>query len=728
MRWRPAPGLAMACNLLWNLMNRQTVEDKSATSHSAWPWVRWGLLPASALAILTLFYARENWRGKRDWERYQRQLSAQGHAIAWEAYIPPAVPDDLNIFADPNITAWFVGRGGNALSLQITSQRGVFLEQRNTNCLLQVRFVAPNAEVDPRENDLILEYHDHVLSLGGPAPKTFAAPAIFPKIVMDATPLSAAIENLTRQIDLQCTIDPGLKLNRDQNDPPVSIAFEGETGLGALLRILESYDLSLELDPGMRAGKVVKRTGRSCSTTDAQVELAKLIATKISSLTNDPAQPSAAAASAFTTFVRSPPRVTPGRIVIRSEQVPAALEVGKLFSRRVASYFLNPEQMRAELQGTNCFDVRLSPGRYTPAADYLEWSDRLEPQFNALRQALKKPFARMPGDYSNPTTMPVPNFVVIRTVVQCLSERAQCHLILSQPEAALEDLELMHGLCRILEGPPGGKPETLVAAMIDVAVRGLYVGTVEEGLRMNVWREPQLGVLQDRLSNINLLPIVAESFETERASVCGMLEKATYQQFDNLLGRSAPTTVWERLKDPRYTMLAMAPQGWFYQNRRTVALREQHAIEALDCKNGLILPQKAREFEDDMSKSHGLSPYDFLADLVPNAGRAIQTLARNQVLVREAVVVCALERYRLVTGRYPDRADMLKPRFLTSMPGDLFGGASLKYHLGADGRPVVYSIGWNEKDDHGVPGTKEPHGFDLQNGDWVWSFGGSFIK
>ena len=50
-------------------------------------------------------------------------------------------------------------------------------------------------------------------------------------------------------------------------------------------------------------------------------------------------------------------------------------------------------------------------------------------------------------------------------------------------------------LCRLLEG----KPTTLVAAMINVAVTGLYVDTIANGIRLEAWREPQLSTIQEQL-------------------------------------------------------------------------------------------------------------------------------------------------------------------------------------------------------------------------------------
>ena len=54
---------------------------------------------------------------------------------------------------------------------------------------------------------------------------------------------------------------------------------------------------------------------------------------------------------------------------------------------------------------------------------------------------------------------------------------------------------------------------TLVAAMINVAVTGLYVDTIADGFQSHAWQEPQLVALQDQLEEINLTPFVVQAFQ-----------------------------------------------------------------------------------------------------------------------------------------------------------------------------------------------------------------------
>ncbi|HXP62861.1 MAG TPA: hypothetical protein VN829_20340 [Dongiaceae bacterium] len=53
------------------------------------------------LTLVALFYAVENWRGRRAWQNFKRQWEAKGERFELAAFIPPPVPDDQNFFETP---------------------------------------------------------------------------------------------------------------------------------------------------------------------------------------------------------------------------------------------------------------------------------------------------------------------------------------------------------------------------------------------------------------------------------------------------------------------------------------------------------------------------------------------------------------------------------------------------------------------------------------------------
>jgi hypothetical protein len=87
-----------------------------------------------------------------------------------------------------------------------------------------------------------------------------------------------------------------------------------------------------------------------------------------------------------------------------------------------------------------------------------------------------------------------------------------------------------------------------------------------------------------------------------------------------------------------------------------------------------------------------------------------------------ARVACALERYHLTHGVYPENLDVLAPQFIAAVPPDVINGRPLHYHRTPDGSFLLYSVGWNEKDDGGVPGVRPSGAYDYRTGDWVWQY------
>jgi hypothetical protein len=407
------------------------------------------------------------------------------------------------------------------------------------------------------------------------------------------------------------------------------------------------------------------------------------------------------------------------RVSVVADELPALNDFGDLFpSNALTSPHPASSRLRVESAGSNKFRVMLSPPPPS-AADYLGWSDQFAGDLNLIGKALKRPYARMDGDYARPVASPVPNFVTIRRVAQMLADRAICHLLLSQPEEAMSELTSLHDLLGLLEG----KPTTLVAAMINVAVTGLYLDIVADGLRLGAWLEPQLVAIESQVEKINLPPIYVQSLAAERAGLCRALGTAMAE--DNFLINSlaGQLTLRQRLKEPAFLFFSFAPRGWRYQNMIRVARAHQLAIDSFDLTNGLVLPQTTAQVGQELvTRFSRHSPYVVLARLaLPNLTKATQTVARNQTMANQALIACALERFRRARGQYPESLENLVPQFLEKIPHDLIGGQPLKYRRIGHGEFLLYSVGWNEIDDGGIPGLTKAGTEDREKGDWVWA-------
>ena len=415
-------------------------------------------------------------------------------------------------------------------------------------------------------------------------------------------------------------------------------------------------------------------------------------------------------------FLANPQKsFAPVRVFVRAEKSLDATNLARFLPGNLfAAMAPGGGAVRVEPAGADAFHYVCAVRRTFPAAEYLACTDPPAAEVaSALNQALTRPFTRPEGNYDPGWIMPTPNFVSIRTLEQILAQRAQCDLLLGRSEAAGRELSLLRRSCRLLEA----RPTTLVSAMIEVAVTGLYTSTIADGLRLHAWKEPELIPLQQQLAEINLVPALLEAFRAEQVSVCHGLEIVKPSELDIVFafGPEKPN-LWEKFQNPTYWLLRWMPRGWVYQNMAAIAAAHQMVIETAGLTNGVVQPSEVDKVTTEASAMFTRSrPYNYLAaHIIPNFSKAIRTTARNQVSVRQAMLACALERYRLAHHDYPETLAALTPQFIDRIPLDIVNGQPMRYRRNSDGQFVLYSIGWNETDDGGVTAKS------AADGDWVW--------
>lgn len=70
---------------------------------------------ACLVTLVALFYAEENWRGKRAWDSYRQEWEAKGERFDFASLVPPPVPDEQNFALAPIVAssygAWLDGAG-----------------------------------------------------------------------------------------------------------------------------------------------------------------------------------------------------------------------------------------------------------------------------------------------------------------------------------------------------------------------------------------------------------------------------------------------------------------------------------------------------------------------------------------------------------------------------------------------------------------------------------------
>jgi len=683
----------------------------------------------AAVALLGLYYLEEDCRGWCQWRLCKRQLEAQGAALDWLAFRPAKVADEENILKAPRMADWFSAKSPNDLTEKLSSAGLVTVARSlDSNVLAQVYQTDPDDPVPEGNVDVLLSYRDGTLKLspfgGNERDHSAADFQVIPLIVYDGVPLTDAIMNLARQGEITCEIDADLEI-KPGGPPMVTFRWENLSAQQTLTALLTNYALemvSLHSNRTFRIRRAAEPGGPKVQVeTAAQERLEGAILAAWKAAGNQMPIQGLMGSQDYFLVARELKPVHPIQVAVRTERWWPASTVSQFFPIQLLPTSRSRlAALRVQPGNSGSFNLLLGPPHYYLAADYLAWSDPVRAEFDTIRSGLKRACAQAGTDCEEAGPPQIYDYVTVRVLIQTLAQRAQCHLLLNESEAALQELTLVHEVCRLLKR----RPVTIVPAMMDVAVNGVYVGVVADGLRLGAWREPQLKIVQQQLDEVDLLPLLVEAAQWERYHLCRAIESEPLPKLMRsmkFVGMPPPQPSLET-KDLVYGLYSLAPRGWAYQAMATVARLDQDLLDSVDGTSRVVYPEK---MEDAESAAQALlqrtGPTTFLASTIhPSFTHAWAVMARNQTLANHALIACALERYRLAHSRYPDRLEQLVPSFATRIPRDVIHGEPLRYRLEENGRFLLYSVGWNGKDDGGTPEPSEAYLPDQPRCDWVW--------
>jgi hypothetical protein len=334
-------------------------------------------------------------------------------------------------------------------------------------------------------------------------------------------------------------------------------------------------------------------------------------------------------------------------------------------------------------------------GTSAEAASYIDWSDQFEDDFDTIRTALKRPYARIVPDYSRPQVITLPNVATLYAVAKTLTQRAKCHLILVQPDKAWEELTLLHDLGRMADQ---GKFITTEGDWMKREGVRHCLQVIAKGTELHAWREPQLAAIQKQLKDTDLLALHAEALKCGGALLISSMADGDFNRIKAQTGHGENFLVT--------CITRLAPRGLMYEGAAKAAKGSEswwNMINAMTPADGIVRP-------GDVTKA--FAPWK-------RAQQGLPLLLRSQTLVNEGQIACALERYRLAHGDYPQTLDALVPQFIEKIPLDIINGEPLIYVPARD-RFLLYSVGWNEKNDGGAVVMAEGLQVNATQGDWVW--------
>lgn len=351
--------------------------------------------------------------------------------------------------------------------------------------------------------------------------------------------------------------------------------------------------------------------------------------------------------------------------------------------------------------------------RLDAAAEVLRGLQQYQAQLDELQIASHRQFCqfKLAYDTDNPAAILLPHLYALKIQARLFQLRASAQAAVGQTAESLKDCEMAFYLSDAAKDP------MLISYLLRIAIANIALQPVWEGLAEHKWSDMQLVELQHRLGKYDLLAEYGDAMRGERAFNLGALEfQRTHRDVDVMSGYP---------DNPGAGSMIFMPSGFYYQNAVAIARMHQEILLPLaDPATHRIRRDKFPAETDSLKTISGFYPYKvFAALLLPTLQGSVQKFASAQTKIDQAIIACALERYRLKNGAFPDSLDALKPQFIDSIPNDIINGKPLIYRRKDDGNFLLYSVGWNEKDDGGkiVPAGKGDNaGISLNQGDWVW--------
>ena len=237
--------------------------------------------------------------------------------------------------------------------------------------------------------------------------------------------------------------------------------------------------------------------------------------------------------------------------------------------------------------------------------------------------------------------------------------------------------------------------------------------------RSHRWNDSQLAELERALAAKDFLADYHFAMRGEQTFAIDAIENqrvsGEYKTMEFTDGKPKEVTINMRLM----------PGAYFYQNELACARGiEQFLLPLADLTNRIVSPSAVRKTEADVkSRAKHYSPYKIQSLMtLPAIIKSVTRMATVQSSVDLARVACALERFRLAHGNYPEALDTLAPQFIAKVPHDIINGQPLHYRRTDDGKFILYSVAWNETDDGGQIVLNKDDRVEREKGDWVWKY------
>jgi len=383
------------------------------------------------------------------------------------------------------------------------------------------------------------------------------------------------------------------------------------------------------------------------------------------------------------------------------------------------------EKIRSDLANEYVKAFKDSP----PTQDPLAQLDAIYPFMADLRAAANRlPFCRFAEDY---TSLPVyERTMTLETSQLKIARILKLHAILAlnehQPDMARADIQTILKLSSGMSHEP-----YLLSGLIACLMNTNGCDAIGYGLMLHFWNDAQLVEWQESLTSLDPLTNYQLGMRSEAVSDALDMDYLKKQKSHIGIFFSTVTDSGKPTSYLRNAIFMLWPDGW-------IDLSQSRVVNIVLGGIVLVSPELHRVYpdQDDQMVEQTAQHWNIVVqqDIFESfAVPLLNTLfkfAQTQVRIDETRMACALERYHLARGVYPDLINDLAPAYLPEVPHDPMNGQPYHYRLRPDGTFLLYSVGWNLKDDGGAaaftlvrstaPNANPQKRDDIPPKDWVW--------
>ncbi|MEA3212152.1 MAG: hypothetical protein QOE70_5209 [Chthoniobacter sp.] len=343
-----------------------------------------------------------------------------------------------------------------------------------------------------------------------------------------------------------------------------------------------------------------------------------------------------------------------------------------------------------------------------PVQDTLRALDHFAPELAEWREWHERHRSRFPLDLKAGAAMPLPHLSVIQHATRIFALRLRAHLARGESAAAYEDFRDGFQGYRALRDEP-----TLISELVRISVLALLSSAVGDGLREQAWSEADLQKIEAELASVRFWEDYRLALASERgfmnAIVNKLAEASPMDRHQMLAGFGSPIFAG-----------ALIPRGVLIDNLLRQNRFFDEMLARIDPTGHRLDYQRPTPSGPEYLHGAVESYYYFLLRIcAPVYSSVEERVIRTKTQLDQTRLACALERYRLANGAFPEHLEQLAPSLIPEAPLDPYTDAAFKYSRREPGSFVLYSVGPNLLDDRAVLNPKKGERYQL---DVVWLY------